>query len=451
MMKKKIKNFFKSGHERSIKAKKNIVATFFIKGSSVLIGFFSIRIILDYLGKEQYGIWIVITSFLMWYTFFGLGLGNGLRNKLAETIANKDYIKGKEYVSTAYFLTSIIAVSFFSIFLILNRYINWNKILNTNAVPLLELQLLTNIVFGLFFVQFVLEILSKILYADQKPALANVFNPIINLLRLLFILWLRKFHQEDIIYLGLIFSLTPILVYFIGSILLFKFLYHKIKPSIRHLNLKLSKNLLNLGLGFFIIGIGNLFILQLGNLLIAQFFGPEEVTVYNVAFKLFSIPTMIITIITTPLWSAYTEAWIKNDIQWIKRSVKKMRYIIIYLYMSMLVLLLFYQDIINIWIKDDLLVPFSLALALFINSFYGDLGRIHLQFTNGISKLRIQLITTLIGAILIIPLSYYFCVFLDFGLWGITLAIMISNFKYFFAFIQYKKIMNKTANGIWYK
>ena len=92
-----------------------------------------------------------------------------------------------------------------------------------------------------------------------------------------------------------------------------------------------------------------------------------------------------------------------------------------------------------------------MALILLLNSAFTDFGRIHLQFTNGISKLKVQLIATVIGAILIIPLSYLFCIVFKFGLWGITLAIIISNFKYILAFIQYQKIISNSANGLWNK
>jgi len=450
LINKYIKRFF-TGHERSIRAKKNILASFIIKLFSVIIGFILVRIILDYLGKEQYGVWLTISAFLTWYSFFELGLGNGLRNKLAIALAQKDYKKGKEFVSTTYYAISFIAFICITLFLFINRFINWNKILNTNIVSSNDLYILTNIVFGFFFIQFVLKLISKILFADQKPALANAFDPLIKLLKLLLIVWLSNFSTGNLIYVGWAYSLSPIAIYLIGSAILFKKLYKEIRPSLAYVRKGLIKSLLNLGLGFFVIGIGNIIILQLVNVLIAQYFGPEDVTTYQVAFRLFTIPTMIFTIITSPLWSAYTEAWEKNDLKWIKNNIDKMKKILLYLYACALFILLLYQNIINIWLKNDIQVPLSLAIALFIHSIYTDYGRIYLQFTNGISKLYLQIFTTLLGAILIIPLSFIFCKILNLGLWGITLAVIISNIKYIFASVQYKHIIRGTATGIWNK
>jgi len=69
----KISNFFK-GHERSVKAKKNIIASFGIKGISIIVGFLMVRVVLDYLDQTKYGIWLTLTSLLTWFSFFEIGL-----------------------------------------------------------------------------------------------------------------------------------------------------------------------------------------------------------------------------------------------------------------------------------------------------------------------------------------------------------------------------------------
>lgn len=67
--KKIIGDFFK-GHERTVKAKKNIVLSFMIKGISIVIGFVFVPLILGYLDPERYGIWLTLSSIVTWFTFF---------------------------------------------------------------------------------------------------------------------------------------------------------------------------------------------------------------------------------------------------------------------------------------------------------------------------------------------------------------------------------------------
>lgn len=80
---KNIGGFVTKGHQRSVKAKKNIFASFIIKGTSILIGFYMVPLTIGYVDKEQYGVWLTLSSVVGWFSFFDIGLGNGLRNKLA--------------------------------------------------------------------------------------------------------------------------------------------------------------------------------------------------------------------------------------------------------------------------------------------------------------------------------------------------------------------------------
>ncbi|GAH31869.1 unnamed protein product, partial [marine sediment metagenome] len=83
----KIKNVLSTGHPRSIRAKKNIFASFGLKGISILISFLLVPLVLNYIDITKYGIWLTLSSIIGWFGFFDIGLGNGLRNKFAEAIA----------------------------------------------------------------------------------------------------------------------------------------------------------------------------------------------------------------------------------------------------------------------------------------------------------------------------------------------------------------------------
>ena len=51
-------NFFTKGHERSVRAKKNIMSSLLIKGISIAISFVSLPITLNYVDSSTYGIWL---------------------------------------------------------------------------------------------------------------------------------------------------------------------------------------------------------------------------------------------------------------------------------------------------------------------------------------------------------------------------------------------------------
>lgn len=104
----------------------------------------------------------------------------------------------------------------------------------------------------------------------------------------------------------------------------------------------------------------------------------------------------------------------------------------------------------KLWIGDSVNIEFKLSaiFVLYVSIF--NWNRIYTQFVNGVSKLRLQLYITLFIIALNIPLSIFLAKNCNFGLVGIVLASCISQLIYaVFMPIQYKKIMNGTAKGIW--
>ena len=102
-----------------------------------------------------------------------IGLGNGLKNKFAQSIALGDEYLAKIYVSTSYFLLTIIVIPFYLLFIGLNSFIDWTRILNTPEYMGIELNKLVFVVFTFFCVQFVIKLLTTIFIAYQKPAFSD--------------------------------------------------------------------------------------------------------------------------------------------------------------------------------------------------------------------------------------------------------------------------------------
>ncbi len=445
----KIKLFF-TGHNRTVKAKKNIVASFAIKGVSMIIGFLMISITLNYLDKTKYGIWVTLSSFISWFTFFEIGLGSGLKNKLAEAIAKKDYRLGKIYVSTTYAILTIVISVLALLFFVSNYYIDWPSVLNTDKSMANELTSLAFIIFGFFFLRFVIKLIGIVLTADQRPAIANTFGPIGNLIALISIFILTKTTKGSLIYLGWILSVAPTIVLVVATLYFYTHDYKKIAPSLKFVDFKYAKDLLNLGVKFFIIQIVGLIVYQSSNIIITQFFGPAEVTTYNIAYKYFSMMMMIFTIIVTPFWSAYTEAWVKKDITWIKNTVKKLLMIWGGICMVGVVMLLFSNTFYYLWIGDKVTIPFKLSFVLLIYFMSFTFGGVFVMFINGVGKVKLQMYSSMIGDAVFIITAIVLIKYANLGISGLVIASIISNFNgVILAPIQYKKIINNTAKGIW--
>jgi O-antigen/teichoic acid export membrane protein len=438
------------GHERSVKAKKNILASFIIKGLGIAISLVLVPLTINYINPSRYGIWLTLTSIVGWFSFFDIGFGNGLRNKFAEAQAKGEYELAKIYVSTTYAVLSIIIAVVLVLFLCINPFINWPGILNTTQDMAGELSILVIIVFVFFCLRFVFQLINTVLMANQEPAKASFFDFLGSLFSLLIIFILTKTTAGNLVLLGTVFSLTPVLVLIASSLWFYNHAYKKFAPSIKFVKFSYARNLMSLGIKFFIIQIAALILFNTNNIIVTQLFGPAEVTTFNVSFKLFSIITMIFSIIAAPLWSAFTDAYAKDEFDWIRSTLLKMKKVWGLLIITTVILLSFSPWIYKIWVGDSVTVPFALSAAMSSYVIVYIWQTIHVFFLNGIGKIKLQLYLVIFSGLINIPLAIILGK--KIGLVGITLtSTLLFIFMGIFFSIQTKKILNKTAINIWNK
>lgn len=445
---------FKSlhGDGRTLKAIKQIVLSFGYKGISILIGLAYVPLLLGYLSAEKYGVWLTLTSILGWFSFFNIGLGNGLRNKLTIAIANKDFKLGKIYVSTAYALLSIIFGSLIILFHIINPNIPWSKILNTSSINAYELYLLTTIVFTFFLIRFVVQLISVIYFANQKPSVTNLITNIGQVLSFIIVWGLVQFTAEsNIVLLGAVISVIPVIVFFSVSFYAFAGKYKNISPSFSCIDFRYSKVLLNLGVKFFLLQIASIIIFTTSSFFIAQFYGPDEVAVYHIAFKYFQLPVMLYSIILSPLWSATTDAFTKNDFVWLKKTMKRLNFISLIFVSGIIIMLFISQFVYNFWVGDKVIISKNLSFALAAYTILQVIVAPYSNFINGSGKLILTVSLTGVGILVYLLLVYIYGNLFS-NSTGIVLAILCTSL--IGAIIQpwqTYKILNKKAVGIWNK
>jgi O-antigen/teichoic acid export membrane protein len=450
LIKKNIPQF--KGAPRSIAAKKNIFLLFVFNGFNFLFNIILVRLTLDFLGQENYGIWITLASVLTWFNYLDFGLGNGLRNKLTEAFAKNDLQLARIYVSTTYVVFSSALVVIYILFLLIYKKINWTTIFNTSSHLRDEMSLLVFYVFTFFTINFILKLITFIVTADQKPAINGLFSFSINFLSVVFIYLLIIYSPSSLITLGAGSSLIPVIVFFAASVFLFRKKYKKISPSLKLVNLKYSKELIGLGFQFFVIQAATLIVLATDNMIITQLFGPDEVAVYNIAYRYFNYIPIIFFTILNPLWSAYTDAYVKEDVEWIKNTVKKI--LKVWAMLSVLVLLMITAaDVVyNIWLDSKIKVPFILTILMGIFAILSNWNNIFAYFINGVGKIRLSLFYAVFVGIINIPLSILLAKNAGLGISGVIAATLICLLLgSIYSPVQYFKIINKKDTGIWGK
>ena len=112
----------------------NILISGVIKCIGLLTSLLIVPTTLNYLDNEQYGIWMTISSILMWFSYFDVGLGNGMRNYLAQSFSKGDYEQGRVYLTTTLAMLTAIAVLLILISTVCILALDLNRLFNTTAV-----------------------------------------------------------------------------------------------------------------------------------------------------------------------------------------------------------------------------------------------------------------------------------------------------------------------------
>lgn len=449
---KKIKSYINSGDQRTSLAKRNIAGSFGLKAIDVAIDFLIVPLSLAYLTQTDYGIWLMIHSMVNWLNLFDIGISHGYRNKLAIALSKNDMALAKTYTSTTYVIVGMISLlmALFGLFIV--PFINWSRALNTTAESNEMLTMVMVTVVLTFALGLTLKIVTSVFLANQMPFLKNLTDSFIKILNLIGVLLIIVFTKGNLFDYALVFSLVPLLVLLISSLLFFNKRYKAYRPSFSSFDKTKINELLGLGFKFFIIQLGAIMLFMSDNVIIAHVLSPEDITPYQIAHKYFGVILIISSIIMMPFWTAITDAYEKKDYGWIKKSILSLNKIWIVGIVLTLILLAIFQPILSFWVGDDVNVSLFLAIQWSIFVVLQSYNTIYTYFLNGTGKVTVQVLTAILTLIINIPLSIYFASSLNMGSAGVLLATNCSILIYIIMRkIQYNKLINNTAKGIWNK
>ena len=441
-----------TGSSRSAIVKKNIIASFAVKGMSIIISLVLVPMTLGYVSAELYGIWLTLSSVILWLSFFDIGFTLGLKNKLAEAIARGEWERGKALVSTTYFMMILIFVPLCIILEMLVPLVDWAEFLNVSATYNAEIAKTLHVLVLFFCLQMIVSVLTAVVAAFQKVALSSAFPVIGNIFSLIAIWFLTKLWPPSLLALAFAVASMPIIVILVASIILYSHQFRAVAPSFRRVQMKHTKELFNLGARFFLIQIQVVILFQCTNILISNVSGPEDVTAYNIAYKYISIAMMVYTIVLSPLWPAFTDAYTKQDYTWMRNVYRKMTKVYLMSVGIMLLMVAISPIVYKIWIEDKAEIPFSMTLWICIYMIIYNWDSLQVNLINGIGTIKLQTYVTIIGLVVHIPLAVCLGRYAGMGAIGVVISMILINTIYssFFT-IQINKILKQKAFGIWGK
>lgn len=451
MISKILKQHILGGDNRSNLIRKNIIISFCIKIWSALVQLLMVPLTLHCLGVYENGLWLTISSLLIWIDNLDIGLANGLRNKLAVHLALGEKIEAQKTISSTFYMLVLL---FIPIIFLINIWIfcvDTYQFFNVDSDIVNNLNVILHVSAILVCTTFIFKFIGNFYMALQLPAINNALNTLGQTIALLGVVVLYVTGIHSLLCVALINTISPLIVYVVAYPITFYKKYPDLCPHISMVSKSSMKSLATTGIKFFVLQIAGVVLFMSTNILISRFFSPELVTPYQIAYRYFMVLQLIFVIICAPYWTATTDAYKKNDFEWIKKSNKLLDKMMTSLFIIAFFMVIFARPIYTIWIGDANAVslPMTVIVAVYVMILVASMR--YSYILNGFGTLRLQLIMTIIAAVLYIPLATLVCSYknnlnyLLYVMCAVNLPGLLVNI------VQYYKIVNRRAKGIWLK
>ena len=440
--------FFKNVDSLTKLTGKNIVYTFVLKGLSFIISLLYVPILLSCLDEKIYGVWLALTSVVSWLSLFDIGIGNGLKNKLTESLAVNNIEYSRKLVSTSYVYSALIFSVILVISLIINCFIKWNLLLNVEQIFNNDLTITAFLVIIAFCVRFILQIITPVLAATQNIRFNSLIEFIGKIGAFIGVILLNYLGVKSIIIFTIVVLYVPLIILFVFSIYLYSNKLKELRPCIRFSDKQHFSEIFSLGINFFIIQISAIVIFQTNSFLIANSFGPADVTKYNIVFKYYNILILLWGILMTPLWPSYTNAYILGNYKWIKKSVKYCLFMFLLTIIVAVIMAFVGPAVIEYWLGQDLNISKSLLLAMLLFALVSIWNNIFGCVVGAIGKVRLGVYSTSLSALIFFPLFYLLKslgLAIEGAIWSIIICISLSAFLspiqiYYFIYTKKKSL-----------
>lgn len=447
----KIVSFLKGGGERTTAIRNNVIGSGLLKGINILTSLLLVPLTINYVNPTRYGIWLTLSTIIGWVGYFDLGLTLGFKNRFAESIAIKDYVLAREYVSTTYTLMAIIFCPLMVILLFANQFVNWTGMINVPKDYAKELQKCVDVLIVCFCMNMILKTVCVMLDAYMKTAVSSLIQTSGQVAALLMIYVMTLNSQGTLSDLALAYSATPLLVILLSTLIVFRNdFFNSVVPSFIHVRFNLIGKVLNLGLRFFVITLSMLFIFQIINIVISRNLGPDTVSEYNIAYKYFSVLLMVTLILLNPMWVGFTDAYTKNDKVWMTKAISTLEKIAIIELLIIGIMAIASPVVLDLWIGDKILISQTTIIIVCLYVFLQIVASMYMYIINGTGKVMIQTIVYSFFALMAPFVMDYCC-----KLYGLLGVLIIPSVVYvvqaLLGKVQITKLVNGTATGIWNK
>lgn len=382
-------------------------------------------LMLALLGEKQLGAWLVLLSVFQWVTMFDLGIAAGARNEIARAVAVCDELRVRQTVTTGWLYVAVISLMLFMVaagILALTPLSDW---LEQRVFKGVDITITLWLIVGGACITFALNFVQSAFAAMERASAFSLFSLVVNV-GFLLLLVLAHFWSINSMASIAIMYFVAMLCGNVWLILQFRRSFPQFIPDRHSVDHTLSGIIVNFGLRLFIIQLAALVIFTTSRLLTSAWLGPESVVIYDAGLKVFTIVTMVHSLLMSTIWSSFTQAFERREFTWIRQTLRRLAVLMVPLIVACVVLAIYSPGIVRLWLGDAQVGSSSLYALLAATTILSCWSNIYAYLLNGVGETRMQLISAVISGVINIPSTYLFTVTLGFGLTGIVLGTLVS-------------------------
>lgn len=394
------------------------------KGLSGVSMFVSIPLLIQYLGNDNYGVWVLIFTLFQLILLMDFGLASSLKTKIPELNHIGDISRINGYIKSTYIYTIYIATALFFFAAATVWTLDLSSIFKIGLPAGFVSRIFTlNIFF--FCINFVMNTHKALFvsvhrgkYAEQSIAANQFFFLIALTVPLIF------YNDADVYSrLYIVTILNGVVCLVVNTF--YTLYFFRTEPYVLGKAHETDKNFLRdvfyLGLRYMAIQVGSLFLFSSDNYILSYFFGPSEMVPYEIVNKYFQFPLMILMAAMAPIWSMFTRHYLQKDSAWLLTSFRKFNLLYLLVLLGLAAAAVVAAPVMKIWIGNGFNAPIALVAIMAIFTAMRIFTTFYSYFFNGIGNLKSYLLLLFGSVALKLPLSYIF-VKLNLGVLSVVLA-----------------------------
>jgi O-antigen/teichoic acid export membrane protein len=288
------------------------------RGISLIVNLLMLRIVGRCLEKEEFGLWLNLTSTFSMLAVLDFGVGLAVMGQVSEARGSDDTASTRRVVTTAFLMLTGAAVLLLALSGLLAFSLDWDALLGVDRVPTAVVDQLVFAVGATAALSLPLMVAGRVYYALERGHVAALCTSIGVLAQALGLIGVAAFAPGLRWFSGM--YLATSLVAGLAMTLLLARSVRDAWPRLRHVDRATCGRLGREGVQLFVLTVMGMVAFKSDSFVIGHYLGVDRVAAYVLPFTVYALVPTVAGAFLTPLWASYREAWARGDQAWVRKA-----------------------------------------------------------------------------------------------------------------------------------